>query len=537
MAEQHVREIAKNASVVGGATLLSRVLGFARDVIMAAVLGAGPAADAFLVAYKLPNTFRRLFAEGSMTMAFVPVFSDLMDKRGDEAAFAMARSALFWLLLILGVITVLAFFFARPLTLLNAPGFARDPAQMDLAVRLVRICFPYVLAVSIVALCMGALNSMGHFLAPALATSELNTFIIAGCGAAWLFHLDVPTTLAWSVIAGGVGQIYMQQPALRRFGFRWIGPWTLFDDGIKRMARLMLPTVFGSAIYQINIWVGTLLASFLAEGSISSLYFADRLVQFPLGVFGVAVGTVALPSMVKLASSGRITEFKETLSASLRLTLFICLPATAGLAALALPMVSALFGRGAFTPEAAHATTMALLAYCVGLPAFACVRPLVSAFYALHDTKTPVRAGFYSMFFNMLFGAALVLPFIPFKFAAWTHQAAPLSASVNVRLLAGLALAASLSSWLNVLLLALALRKKTGTWFEWGRTTWVSCALSLVIGLGAWLTPVGNKYLALALIAVWAALYMALAVAFRVEEATLLLGFVRRRLKRAPGKP
>ncbi|MFP5240589.1 MAG: murein biosynthesis integral membrane protein MurJ [Acidobacteriota bacterium] len=506
---EHVKQIARDAGIVGGATLLSRVLGFFRDVIVAYVLGAGPAADAFYVAYRLPNTLRRLFAEGSMTMAFVPVFSRLRGEQGDEAAFAMTRSALVWLLMILGVVSVLAIVFARPLTMLIAPGFANNPDQMELTVHLVRIVFPYIIQISVVALCMGALNSMGHFLTPALATSELNTVIIAGAGVAWLFGLDVPTALAWSVIAGGFGQIYLQVPTLRRFGFRWFGPWSLKDAGVVRMGRLMLPTVFGAAIYQLNIVVGTLLASFLAAGSISALYYADRLVQFPLGVFGVAVGTVALPSLSRLAATREDGEFTRTLNASLRLTLFICLPATAGLIALATPLVDVLFGRGAFTPEAAQATSQALVAYCVGLPAFACVRPLVSAFYALHDTRTPVRAGFISVAANIALAAALMFPL--------AHT--------------GLALATSLSSWLNVWLLWRALRTHLGDWAQMGRGVALSAALSLLIGLGAWLTPVG-KYAALALIAFWAVAYLLLASALRVEEAKLLTGFVWRRLAR-----
>jgi putative peptidoglycan lipid II flippase len=509
----HVKKIAKDASIVGAATLLSRVLGFFRDVIVASVLGAGPAADAFYVAYRLPNTLRRLFAEGSMTMAFVPVFSDLREKKGDEAAFAMTRSALVWLVMILGAVTLLAIVFARPITLLIAPGFAGDASQMDLTVKLVRIVFPYIIEISIVALCMGALNSMGHFLAPALATSELNTILIIGCGVAWLFGLDVPHALAWSVLIGGLGQMYMQYPAMKRFGFSWFGPWKLKDEGVIRMARLMLPTVFGAAVYQLNIVVGTLLASFLASGSISALYYADRLVQFPLGVFGAAVGTVALPSLARLASAGHMDEFRHTLAASLRLTLFICLPATAGLIALAAPMVAVLFGRGAFTAEAQQATSTALIAYAVGLPAFACVRPLVSAFYALHDTRTPVRAGFISMLANIALAVALMFPL--------KHV--------------GLALATSLSSWLNVWLLGRALHARAGKWASFGRTTPVSMALSLLIGLGAWLLPL-NNYASLAMIAVWAVVYMALAALFKVEEAALLLDYARRKILKR-GKP
>jgi putative peptidoglycan lipid II flippase len=522
----HVKQIAKDASIVGGATLLSRVLGFFRDMIVAYVLGAGPAADAFYVAYRLPNTLRRLFAEGSMTMAFVPVFSDLREKKGDEAAYAMTRSTLMWLLLILGIITLLAIFFARPLTMLIAPGFEHDPVQMDLTVKLVRIVFPYIIEISIVALCMGALNSMGHFLTPALATSELNTIVIAGCGVAWLLHLDVPHALAWSVIVGGIGQVYMQYPTMKSFGFSWIGPWKFMDEGVMRMGKLMLPTVFGAAVYQINIMVGQGLASCLASGSISALYYADRLVQFPLGVFGTAVGTVSLPSLARLAAARQMPEFKHTLSASLSLTLFICLPATAGLIALAEPMVHVLFGRGAFTAEASQATSMALTAYAVGLPAFACVRPLISAFYALHDTKTPVLAGFFSVLAYIAMGFAVVN--FPLKLMGPTlgHWA-----SIYPLKLVGLALTTSLSSWMNVLLLGLALRSKLGSWSNMRSTTLKSMLLSTVIGLGAWLTPV-NKYAALALILVWAVVYMVLAVVLRIEEATLLLEFFRKRLAR-----
>jgi putative peptidoglycan lipid II flippase len=503
----HVKQIAKDASIVGGATLLSRVLGFFRDVIVAYVMGAGPAADAFYVAYRLPNMLRRLFAEGSMTMAFVPVFSQLRHEQGDEAAFAMTRSTLVWLLMILGVVTALAMIFARPITVMIAPGFVHDPELMDMTVGLVRIVFPYIIQISVVALCMGALNSMGHFLTPALATSELNTIVIIGAGVAWIFGLNVPHALAWAILVGGFGQMYMQHPSLRRFGFTWRGPWKLKDPGVIAMAKLMVPTVFGAAIYQLNIVFGTLLASFLPTGSISALYYADRLVQFPLGVFGTAVGTVALPSLSRLAASGQIPEFKHTLNSSLRLTLFICLPATAGLIALAEPMVRVLFGRGAFTAQAVAATTGALVAYAVGLPAFACVRPLVSAFYGLTDTKTPVRIGVVCLLLNVGLGYLLMHRF---------QQA-------------GLALATSLSSWANVLLLSRAMSKKIGKWSDMSRCLIISSGLSLLIGVCASLT-VFNKWLALALILVWAVVYMALAALLRLEEATMFLDFLKRKV-------
>lgn len=507
---QHVRQIAKDASIVGGATLLSRVLGFFRDMILAYVLGAGMTADAFYVAYRLPNMMRRLFAEGSMTMAFVPVFTRLREEEGDKRAFAMPRSAMVWLLLILGVLTALAIVFARPLTRLITPGFADDPALFNLTVELTRIVFPYIIEISAVALCMGVLNSFGHFLTPALATSELNTIIIAGAGVAWLFHLDVAHTLAWSVVIGGLGQVFMQQPPLQKFGFSWRGPWTLKDKGVARMGRLMLPTAFGAAVYQLNIIIGTLLASYLPTGSISYLYYADRLVQFPLGVFGVAVGTVALPSLSKLASAGHTDEFTATLNASLRLTLFICLPAAAGLIALADPMVRILFGRGAFGAQAIAATSGALVAYGVGLPAFACVRPLYSAYFALADTRTPAITAAVCLVVYVAAGWALMGP------------------TAHV----GLALATSISSWVNVLVLGVILRKKLGgAWFAPGRTTLLSLLLSGGVGAGAYATA-GHPALSLVLIAAWAVGYMVVASWCGVEEARLLTDFALRRLRR-----
>jgi putative peptidoglycan lipid II flippase len=506
----HVRQIAKDASIVGGATLLSRILGFFRDMILAYVLGAGISADAFYVAYRLPNMMRRLFAEGSMTMAFVPVFSRLREEVGDEKAFAMPRSAMVWLLIILGVLTTLAIVFARPLTRLITPGFADNPALFELTVELTRIVFPYIIEISAVALCMGVLNSYGHFLAPALATSELNTIIILGAGVAWLFHLDVAHTLAWSVVIGGLGQVFMQQPQMKKFGFSWRGPWSLRDKGVARMGLLMLPTAFGAAVYQFNIVIGTLLASYLPTGSISYLYYADRLVQFPLGVFGVAVGTVALPGLSKLASSGKIEEFTATLNASLRLTLFICLPAAAGLIALADPMVRVLFGRGAFGEHAIAATAGALVAYGVGLPAFACVRPLYSAYFALSDTRTPAVTAAVCLVVYVIAGLALM--------GSTGHV--------------GLALATSISSWVNVAVLGVVLRRKLGgTWFRPGRTTFIGTVLSVGVGFGAYATA-ERPVLSLLLIAGWAVAYMGVASLLRVEEARMLTDFVRRRLGR-----
>lgn len=504
---KHARQIAKNASIVGGATLLSRVLGFLRDMIMAYALGAGGTADAFFVAFQLPNLLRRLFAEGSMTMAFVPVFSELRERQGDKAAFSMPRAALVWLLLILSVVTLAAMFFAKDITLLVAPGFAAEPGRVELTARLVRIVFPYIIFISAVALCMGVLNTMGHFLAPALATSVLNIALITGALIGFWTGNDVALCLAWAVLAGGFGQWLLQQPFLRGYGFRWRGAWKLRDENVKRMGLLMLPTAFGAATYQLNVILGRVLASLLPTGAISYLYYADRLVQFPLGVFGVAVGTVALPSLAKLANNNQNDDFIATLNASLRLTLFICLPAAAGLIGLAEPMVSALFGRGAFTPEAARATAGALIAYGVGLPAFACVRPLYSAYFALHDTKTPAWTA-----------AACLVVYVASGFAMMQSLAH-----------VGLALATSLSSWVNVLVLWWFLRKRVGPWLDITKTTLLCSILSVGVGCGSHLTahwPV----LSLALIPVWAAAYLPAAALLRIEEAAMLTDFVRNKL-------
>ena len=505
----HSRRLARNAAIVGGATLLSRILGFARDLIVAFGLGAGPVADACFVAFRLPNLLRRLFAEGSLTMAFVPVFTRIVGEKGREEGFVVARSVQVWLLLILGVLVGLVFLWATPLTLLIAPGFAGNPELLAFTADLVRICFPYILFISGVALCMGILNSLDHFLAPALAPCVLNLVLISGALSALVLNLDVPTALAWSVLAAGFGQWLLQQPFLRRQGFSWPGKVALGHQGVRRIGRLMGPTVFGAAVYQVNILLGTMLASFLPLGSISYLYYADRLVQFPLGIFGVAVSTAALPSLSSLAGKDGNREFHATLSSALRLTLFISLPAAAGLAALSDPIVDVLFGRGAFTAEAVHATGLALFAYAAGLPAFSCVRSLVSAFYALEDTRTPVKVAVVCLVLNVGLGFGLM----------------QMMAHV------GLALATTLSSWVNVLLLGRLLGRREGGWFAGSREVWIMAGLSLLLLMAAWTTR-DLEGAALVLIPVWALGYFAAARAARLPEAEMLFSALQSRLVR-----
>ncbi|MFW5487772.1 MAG: murein biosynthesis integral membrane protein MurJ [Desulfovibrio sp.] len=510
----HSREVARNAAVVGGATLLSRILGFLRDVVVAFALGAGLGSDAFFVAFRVPNLLRRLFGEGSLTMAFIPVFSRIRTDEGDEAAFALARSVQVWLMCILGALVAAGVLLAPWLTRIIAPGFTDDKVLFGLTVHLIQICFPYILFISSVALCMGILNAMGHFLMPALAPCVLNIVLIVSALAGYWGGGNVAVAMSWGVLAGGILQWLFQQRALRSRGFSWRGPWGWKQQGVQRVGKLMLPTVFGAAVYQINIVLSTLLASFLPMGSVSYLYYADRLVQFPLGVFGIAVGTAALPSLSRLAADKAMDDFRQTLDSALGLTIFIALPSTAGLIALAVPIIQLLFERGAFAANAAASTSAALVAYGIGLPAIALVRPLVSAFYALEDTRTPVLIAFVCMLVNVGLGYVLM--------QSMAHV--------------GLALAVSVSGWLNALLLLALLHRRAGKFMGHSlKTIAVSVALSLCIGVGAWQTTHWGMIWALALIPVWGVAYLAFGYLLRMGEARSLVGAVRRKLGHARG--
>ncbi len=476
---------------------------------MAFALGAGATADAFFVAFRIPNTLRRLFGEGSLTMAFIPVYSRVRSEQGEEAARAMARSALVWLLMVLGGLTLVVELLAHPVTLAVAPGFADDPAQMALTVRLVRICFPYIILISSVALCMGVLNSENRFLAPALAPVMLNVALITAALSGYFLGWSVAECLAWGVLAGGVLQWLLQQPFLKTVSMRWRGPMSLRDPGVRRMAVLMLPTVFGAAVYQLNVLLGTLLASFLPQGSVSWLYYADRLVQFPLGVFGVAVSTAALPSLSRLLAVGDEEGYLEALRSALGLTLFIALPAMAGLLALSSPIVDLLFGRGAFTPADVSATATALCAYSAGLPGIALSRPLVAAFYARENTKVPVLVACVCLVVNIGLGALLMGPL--------AHV--------------GLALAVTAASTANFLLLLFFFVRLTGRWPLSGATAVKICLLSALVFGAAWGSR-GWSWWWAPLIAVWAAAYLAGARLMGMEEARILLSLLGSRLRR-----
>jgi len=459
-------KVTRATGVVGAATFLSRILGFARDVVIAGFFGAGLASDAFFVAFRIPNLLRRLFAEGSLTVAFIPVFSEYLTRHGREEAFMLAGSAMRMLSIILAI-TAVAGILAAPLIVhVIAPGFTNSPEKYRLCVDLTRFMFPYIFFIGLVALCMGVLNVLGHFAAPALAPVFLNLAMIASV-LLLSPHLARPVFgLAVGVLAGGLLQLLLQIPFLIKNGVRFWQKTKIYHPGLKRIGLLMLPAVFGAAVYQINIVIGTLLASLLPEGSVSYLYYADRLVQFPLGIFAIATATAVLPSLSKQVAAEDYDGLRETFCHAMNFVFFITIPAMVGLIVLREPIIYLLFKRGAFDADTVRLTAVALLYYCAGLWAFSAVRIVVSMFYALQDTKTPVKMAILSIVVNIVMGIVLMGPL--------KHG--------------GLALATSLASIVNLLLLVWALRRKIGMlgWRLIMASAGRSLGISLVMGAAVW---------------------------------------------------
>lgn len=433
--------VTKAAGVVGAATLLSRLFGFIRDVVIAWFFGAGLSSDAFFVAFRIPNLLRRLFAEGSLSIAFIPVFTEYLTVKGRDEAFKLARAAMWLLSMILAVVAVLGVLLSPVIIKVIAPGFIDSPEKFFLTVNLTRIMFPYIFFIGLVALCMGILNSLGHFAAPALAPVFLNIAMICSVFFISPYMSDPVTGLAIGVLIGGVLQLALQIPFLIKKGLYFWQRVKIGHPGLKRIGVLMLPSVFGAAVYQINILVGTLLASLLPEGSVSYLYYADRLVQFPLGIFAIATATAILPSLSRQAASRDLEAVKATFAHAMKLVLFITIPSMVGLIMLREPIVALLFKRGVFDSKAVQLTAYALLYYGIGLWAFSGVRIVVSTFYALQDTRTPVRIAVISIIANIGLGIILMGPL--------AHG--------------GLALSTSLASMLNLGLLIRALKMKLGS--------------------------------------------------------------------------
>ena len=437
-------KVAKAAGVVGSATLASRVMGYVRDMVMSWAFGTGLAADAFYVAYRIPNLLRELLAEGSMSAAFIPVFTETLTKESKESARHLANAVFARLLVILVVLTGLGIIFAPYIVKLIALGWVRN-AQHDkyvLSVTLTRLMFPYLLFIGIAALAMGMLNSLRAFLTPALSPVMLNVMTIAAVVLSIRFLPNPIMGVAVGVVLGGMFQFLIQVPGLKSQGMMLKPQFSPSHPGVARIARLAAQVFFSSSANQFNIFIGTIFASFLATGSITYLFYGMRFIHFPLGIFGIAIATAVLPTMSTQAARRETEEFRETLSFGLRLVFFIMFPAMAGLITLRVPIVNLLLEHGQFDRISTHGVATALLYYAVGLWAMAGVRIVSQAFYALQDTKTPVKIAVVAILANILLSAA---------FITWT----PLQHG-------GLALAASLASMLNISLLTIHLRKKIG---------------------------------------------------------------------------
>ncbi len=432
------KKLLHSTAIVGVMTMISRILGLVRDRVIAEYFGAGVGADAFFVAFKIPNFLRRLFAEGAFSQAFVPILSEYRTKRSHDETHQLINSVAGTLGLVVTIITVLGVLAAPLLISIFAPGFIEDEAKFDLTVSLLRITFPYILFISLTALAGGVLNTYRHFAGPAFTPVFLNICIISA--SIWLApQLEEPIkALAWGVFFGGIVQLLFQFPFLMKLKLFPRPSLKKTDEGVRRILKLMGPAIFGVSVSQINLLFDTLIASFLITGSVSWLYYADRMLEFPLGVFGIALGVVILPSLSEKHAEGSKEHFSKMLDWALRWVFVIGTPAALGLAFLAEPMLSTLFQYGEFSAQDVEFSSKALVAYSFGLLGFTLIKVLAPGYYSRQDIKTPVRIGIIAMIANMIFNVILVFPF--------AH--------------AGLALATSLSAFLNAGLLYRGLRQQ-----------------------------------------------------------------------------
>lgn len=475
------RQIARAAGLVGGLTVVSRITGLIRDIVVGYLFGAGTSADAFFVAYRIPNLLRRLVAEGAATAAFIPVFTGYLANGPRAEADRVARVLFTMMALVLAIVTLFGVVFAGPITALFAPGFAAVPGKLELTVSLTRLVFPYIFCIGMVAAAMGVLNAHRDFWAPAISPVVMNVVMIAAT------VLLAPRlgiySLAAAVMLGGVAQMISQLPALRRLAIPLAPSWEPRHPAVARVRALMLPTVFGSAVYQINVLVSTMFASLLPAGSVAFLWYAERLFEFPLGVFAVALSTAALPSFATLAKRD-LVAFRDTVGFAMRLVNLIALPAAIGLALMAEPLTSVLFIRGQFTPEDAAQTAVAVRYYALGLWSVASVRVLVPAFYALEDTRTPVITAAVAFVANLLFVLLLIGPLpspLDSSFGQWLARATHTIGIVDLRH-GGLALSTSLAATVNLVLLAALLRRRAGG-FAWG--PWLGSMLRTLLASSA----------------------------------------------------
>ncbi len=381
-------QISRAAGLIGGATFLSRILGFIRDITLASLFGANASADAFYIAYRIPNLLRELFAEGSMSAAFIPVFTEYLSTKSREDTWKLASAAFTTLLTLVTLVTLMGIAAAPGIVWLLAPGLHDHSAQLATTTLLTQIMFPYLLFVSLAALAMGILNSFRAFAIPALAPVFFNLCVISfAVGVSPFFERGI-LAVAIGIVVGGLSQFLMQLPGLKKNGVGLSWNFQPGHPGVRKMGRLLVPSLLGLAVTQVNLTISTILASYF-QGGPTYLFYGMRLIQFPLGIFSVAMATALLPALSTQAARGAMTELKKTLNFGLRMILFIILPSMAGLMILRIPIIHVFFEHGAFTSSDTLGTASALLGFSVGLWAFACYRIMATAFYSLQDTRTP----------------------------------------------------------------------------------------------------------------------------------------------------
>jgi putative peptidoglycan lipid II flippase len=456
----------KALATISSLTLVSRILAFIRDVLIARIFGAGAATDAFFVAFRLPNLLRRLFAEGAFSQAFVPIFGEYKNRRGHDETKLLVDHVVTLLAIILFVVTLIGIVAAPLLVYLTAPGFVQDTDKFNLTVTLLRITSPYIFFISLVAVAAGILNTYNKFWVPAFAPILLNVCFIGG--ALWLAPYCNPPILAlgWAVFVAGIVQLAFQLPFLKKIGMLPRFRLSLKDAGVWRVIKQMGPAVFGVSISQISLIINTIIATLLVSGSVSWLYYADRLMEFPSGLLGAALGTILLPSLSKLHADSNPAEYSRLLDWGLRLTFMLTLPAALALGMIAVPLLATFFQHGAFSENDVLMTRNALVGYSVGLIGLLAVKVLAPAFYARQDIRTPVKIGIVTL---------LATQAMNLLFVFWLQHA-------------GLALAIGLGSCLNSAILYHFLRKRGIYQPEpgWGKFLAKIGAALLALGLVLW---------------------------------------------------
>lgn len=451
------------AAVVSAGSFISRIVGLLRDVMIASLLGAGPLADALIVAFRIPNLFRKLFAEGSLSSAVTASITHVREVEGEARASSLIRTCLLWTAGIFSSLLILAEYGSKLLATVLAPGLSMSPDVFAHANALLMMTLPYLVCIGLVAFLSGVLHSRKHFHAPALAPLVLNCTLVLGASIAWICSLPVAETLCVSLVIGGVLQVLLQLMFLRGETF-WRGTWTLRDDHARWLGKTLVPTVLSGAVFQLSVVLVTMLASFQAKGTIAKLYFADRLVQFPLGLIGVAIGVAVLPTLSSLAVSNDRQKYGEVLASAVQFTLFLSLPAAVGLYVLAYPVLQLFFEHGAFSAVDAASASAMLQAFSLGLPAFAITRPLLSGYYAKQNSRIPLLAGGCNLLVTVLTGVLFM--------QLWGG--------------AGLALAVSCGGWVNCVLLYALLQREGVCLAKPSRWNWIYVLMSAFVGFACW---------------------------------------------------